>query len=177
MTSILALNTAGWVVSFLMTEQTDVVVVGAGLAGLACSLRCAEQGLGVVVVEAPTGRAAGSAPRSSTGTGCDRGFQVFNTAYPEAARLLDFEALRLCDFVPGAAVYREGRLHPVVNPLRQPGGLPGTLAAPLGSAFGKMAVGLASAISACPTMASPSPVASPGRMLTRRPTASPVASG
>ena len=78
----------------------------------------------------------------------DRGLQVFNTAYPEAARLLDFEALRLCDSVPGAAVYREGRLHAVVNPLRQPGGLPGTLAAPLGSAFGKMAVGLASAISA-----------------------------
>jgi phytoene dehydrogenase-like protein len=32
----------------------DVVVVGGGLAGLACAIRCAEQGIGVAVLERGT---------------------------------------------------------------------------------------------------------------------------
>lgn len=34
----------------------------------------------------------------------DRGFQVLLTAYPEARRLLDYEALDLRRFYPGALV-------------------------------------------------------------------------
>uniref|UniRef100_A0A453C7S1 Amine oxidase domain-containing protein n=1 Tax=Aegilops tauschii subsp. strangulata TaxID=200361 RepID=A0A453C7S1_AEGTS len=35
----------------------------------------------------------------------DRGFQIFLTAYPECQRLLDYQALRLQPFFPGALVY------------------------------------------------------------------------
>jgi phytoene dehydrogenase-like protein len=105
-----------------VADRHDVVVAGAGLSGLACALRCAERGLDVVVLEAadrPGGRVRTDVV---DGARVDRGFQVFNTAYPEAARLRDYTALRLCPFVPGAAVYRGGHLRRVVNPLRQPAG-------------------------------------------------------
>jgi phytoene dehydrogenase-like protein len=50
----------------------------------------------------------------------DRGFQVLQTAYPEARRVLDYPSLNLKPFYPGALVYWGGRLHRVGDPRRQP---------------------------------------------------------
>ncbi|MFP5308168.1 MAG: NAD(P)/FAD-dependent oxidoreductase [Actinomycetes bacterium] len=47
--------------------MTDVVVVGAGIVGAACALRCAEAGLDVVVLDAADTPAAGSTGRSAAG--------------------------------------------------------------------------------------------------------------
>ncbi len=128
-----------------MEEATDVLVVGAGLAGLACALECARRGLAVTVVEA-AGRAGGRVATDVVdGYRVDRGFQVFNPAYPEAARVLDLGALRLGAFTPGAAVFRDGRLHTVADPLRRPALLRATLAAPVGRPIDKVVFGAAAA--------------------------------
>ncbi|MET0402957.1 MAG: NAD(P)/FAD-dependent oxidoreductase, partial [Cystobacter sp.] len=50
----------------------------------------------------------------------DRGFQVFLTAYPEPQRWLDYRALGLRRFFPGARVWRGGRMHTVADPFRRP---------------------------------------------------------
>ena len=50
----------------------------------------------------------------------DRGFQVFLPSYPEARRLLDYSALHLREFEPGALVYRAGTFDRLTDPWRCP---------------------------------------------------------
>jgi phytoene dehydrogenase-like protein len=52
----------------------------------------------------------------------DRGFQVLLTAYPEAKRMLDYDALQLKKFDPGALVWHDGKFHRFADPVRNPGG-------------------------------------------------------
>ena len=100
--------------------MTDVVVVGAGLAGLACARELARRGVECVVLEASD--AVGGRVRTDRVDGfqIDRGFQVHLTAYPEARRVLDYDALDLQPFEPGALVWRGGRFERLGDPLRRP---------------------------------------------------------
>ena len=84
-----------------MTEQHDVVIVGAGLAGLAAARQLAIHGVDVIVLESADD--VGGRVRSDRVDGLilDRGFQLYNPAYPEAARVLDHGALDLRAFSPG----------------------------------------------------------------------------
>ncbi|MFF3752577.1 NAD(P)/FAD-dependent oxidoreductase [Streptomyces sp. NPDC002018] len=90
----------------------DVLVVGAGLAGLACAHDLLRSGLDVCVVEASDG--VGGRMRSDRvgdGSGdtfvVDRGFQVFNTSYPQVRRRLSLRELRLRPFTPGVLVHTD----------------------------------------------------------------------
>jgi phytoene dehydrogenase-like protein len=119
---------------------TDVVVVGAGLAGLTCAGDLARAGLGCLIVEASDG--VGGRVRTDTVDGfrLDRGFQILLDAYPEVQRRLDLDALALGRFEPGAMVRAGGALHRVGDPLRRPRDLPATLAAPIGTLGDKVRV-------------------------------------
>jgi phytoene dehydrogenase-like protein len=92
-----------------MTTQCDVVVVGAGLAGLAAARQLAIFGADVRVIEAAD--AVGGRVRTDKVDGftLDRGFQLYNPAYPEAARVLDHQALNLQPLVRGVDIVRTGR--------------------------------------------------------------------
>ncbi|HEV7212826.1 MAG TPA: FAD-dependent oxidoreductase [Blastococcus sp.] len=125
-------------------ERAEVVVVGAGLAGLSVAARLVEAGCDVHVVEAagqPGGRLA---TERIDGFVVDRGFQVLNTGYPRAADL-DLDALRLGWFLPGAVVRIDGRAHRVVDPVRAPSALWSTVTAPLGAPWHKAAIAAYSA--------------------------------
>lgn len=122
-------------------HMDDVVIVGAGLAGLACARVLQAAGRGARILEA--GDAPGGRVRTDMveGYALDRGFQVLLTAYPAAQRRLDFAALGLGEFRPGARVVTpegEGRLG---DPWREPGRLWETLRAPVGSWADKWRVG------------------------------------
>ncbi|MHC5005098.1 MAG: FAD-dependent oxidoreductase, partial [Planctomycetota bacterium] len=69
-----------------------VVVIGAGLAGLACAVRLRDAGVPVVVLEASDGVGGrvrtDRVPAEGGAFLVDRGFQVYLTAYPEGRRLL-----------------------------------------------------------------------------------------
>ncbi len=84
--------------------DTDVVVIGAGLAGLACAGALTGAGLDVLVLEA--GDAVGGRVRTDRVDGflLDRGFQLLNPAYPAVRRLVDLPALGLQPFAAGVAV-------------------------------------------------------------------------
>jgi phytoene dehydrogenase-like protein len=103
-----------------LAEYAEVVVVGAGLAGLAAARTLQQAGREVVVLEASDD--VGGRVRTDRVDGflLDRGFQVLLTAYPEVTRQLDVAALRLQPFEPGALVWRNGRGYPVVDPFRDP---------------------------------------------------------
>ena len=98
----------------------DVVVVGAGLAGLCCARELHAAGLEVLVLE--RGDAPGGRVRTDVVDGflLDRGFQVLLTAYPEARRVLDFERLGLRPFESGALIRRDGGFARIADPLRHP---------------------------------------------------------
>jgi phytoene dehydrogenase-like protein len=127
-----------------LPARAQVVVVGAGLAGLSAAVRLAAAGVDVHVAEA----AAHAGGRLTTdrvdGFVVDRGFQVLNTGYPRAADL-DLPALDLGWFWPGAAVRVDGRRSRVVDPRRRPTAALDTLRAPLGSPVRKAAVAVYSA--------------------------------
>ncbi|MGW5119799.1 FAD-dependent oxidoreductase [Streptomyces noursei] len=112
----------------------DVVVVGAGPAGLACAADLCAAGLRVRVVEA--GDRPGGRMRTDLVAGCtvDRGFQVFNTAYPQVRRRVRLDRLRLRPFTPGFLVCDDGRRLRFADPTRAPRqaleGLAGGLAGP-----------------------------------------------
>ena len=97
-----------------------VVVVGAGLAGLACASDLAAAGATVRVLEA--GDAVGGRMRTDRQAGflLDRGFQVFNTSYPQVKRRMDLRALQLRAFTPGMLLHTSrGRVR-FTDPTRQP---------------------------------------------------------
>jgi len=110
-----------------------VVVIGAGLAGLACARRLAGAGVPVRVLEASDGVGGRVRTDEVEGFLLDRGFQVLLTAYPEARRVLDLAALELEPFYPGALVHVGGRFHRAADPWRHPLDAVGTLFSPLGT--------------------------------------------
>lgn len=125
-----------------LPAQCDVVVVGAGLAGLAAARVLTEAGVHTRVVEAAD--AVGGRVRTDEVEGfrLDRGFQVILTAYPELAAQFDVAALDLRSFDPGALVWTKGRGHTVSDPFRRPSTLLSTALAPVGSPFDKARIAL-----------------------------------
>lgn len=120
--------------------MSEVVIVGGGLAGLTCARRLQARGRACRVLEATD--AVGGRVRTDRAGGFqfDRGFQVLLTAYPAARRWLDYDALALRRFTPGARVWCDGAWHTLSDPNRDPAGLFATLQAPVGSLGDKMKI-------------------------------------
>ena len=120
--------------------RVDVVIVGAGLAGLATARRLVEAGREVVVLEASDG--VGGRVRTDVVDGhrLDRGFQVMLTGYPEYQLVFDTEALDMRTFAPGAMVWDGERLSTVSDPFRRPSAALASATAPVGSFGDKLRV-------------------------------------
>jgi predicted NAD/FAD-dependent oxidoreductase len=82
-------------------DATDVAVIGAGVAGLACARTLEESGLQVRVLE----RSARVGGRVGTdlidGFRCDRGFQWLNAGHPDVLAAVDVAALNPKAVEPG----------------------------------------------------------------------------
>ncbi len=122
------------------SSQAPVLVIGAGLAGLACAVRLHEAGRKVEVFDKSD--EVGGRVRTATVDGflLDRGFQVYLDAYPEAGQFLDLAALDLQSFDPGALVWRNGKIRRVMDVFRRPGALFSSALQPIGSIRDKLLV-------------------------------------
>lgn len=121
-----------------LPERADVVIVGAGLAGLAAARALAASGRTVALLESSDG--VGGRVRTDVVEGfrLDRGFQVLLTAYPEVTRQLDLAALQPCAFDPGSMVWLGKRMYAIGDPTRRPSMLFSSAVAPVGSVTDKV---------------------------------------
>ena len=100
--------------------DTDVIVIGAGLAGLQCARRAEANGHSVIVLESED--AVGGRVRTDRFDGflCDRGFQLLNPAYPAVRNSIDLRALQLQKFGVGVVVRRGETTNTLAHPIKHP---------------------------------------------------------
>lgn len=117
-----------------------MLIVGGGLAGLACALRLHEAGARPVILEASDGIGGRVRTDAAEGFLLDRGFQVYLDAYPVAGGLLDLAKLDLRPFKAGALIYQSSALHRMMDVVREPRHLIPSALAPVGSLMDKLRV-------------------------------------
>src|SRR3954471_8275207 len=103
-----------------LPTSADVIIVGAGLAGLAVANAIQRAGHEIAVLEASDGIGGRVRTDIVDGFRLDRGFQVLLTAYPELAKQLELDSLQLRRFEPGALVWNGSSTDLVGDPVRRP---------------------------------------------------------
>ncbi len=123
-------------------EHDPIIIIGAGMAGLACANWLHRAGRAVLVLDAAD--AVGGRVRTDVtpeGFRLDRGFQILLTDYPEARRMFDYGALNLKKYRSGAVVrLADGRATTLENPLQQPLAAFTALASPIGTLTDKLLI-------------------------------------
>ncbi len=90
-----------------MNTSYDVVIIGAGIAGLIAAKHLEDYNLDVLVLD-KSDRAGGRVKTDEhNGFLMDHGFQVLLNAYPEAQKHLDYEALNFKAFQDGALCFKQ----------------------------------------------------------------------
>ncbi|GLP68701.1 oxidoreductase [Streptomyces sp. TUS-ST3] len=98
------------------TYQADVVIVGAGVAGLSAAHRLTSAGVTVAVLEAAPCAGGRMSTEKVDGFRLDRIGQLLSTAYPELRLTPGLDGLVLRPFAPGILLHGDGRHHRVDAP-------------------------------------------------------------
>ncbi|MBP5866880.1 MULTISPECIES: NAD(P)/FAD-dependent oxidoreductase [Streptomyces] len=90
-------------------ESTDVIVVGAGVAGLAAAGHLTRAGLRTTVLEAGPAVGGRMSTEKVDGFRLDRTTRLLSTSYPELRRTPGLDGLPLRPFAPGVLLHADGR--------------------------------------------------------------------
>lgn len=122
----------------LSGQSADVVIIGAGLAGLAAARTLVGAGREVLVLEKES--SVGGRVRTDVidGYRLDHGFQLFNPAYPEGRRVFDYAALDLHPLTRGVLVAMQTRNWLLADPRSEPRAAWQALRSPTGSLAAKL---------------------------------------
>ena len=117
-----------------------IVIIGAGIAGLTCAKYLRDKGKECLILEASD--AVGGRVRTDVVDGfrLDRGFQVFLTSYPEAVKILDYDALNFKTLPSGARIRQDDGFITMPNPLKNLLNAPEALFAPVGGFVDKLKI-------------------------------------
>ncbi|MFF4544148.1 NAD(P)/FAD-dependent oxidoreductase [Streptomyces sp. NPDC001435] len=91
--------------------QADVVIVGAGIAGLSAAHRLTSAGVTTAVLEAAPYVGGRMSTEKVDGFRLDRIGQLLSTSYPELRLTPGLDALVLRPFAPGVLLHHDGRRH------------------------------------------------------------------
>ncbi|MFF7351073.1 MULTISPECIES: NAD(P)/FAD-dependent oxidoreductase [Streptomyces] len=89
--------------------QVDVVIVGAGIAGLSAAHRLTSAGISTAVLEAAPYAGGRMSTEKVDGFRLDRIGQLLSTSYPELRTTPGLDSLVLRAFAPGVLLHRDGR--------------------------------------------------------------------
>ncbi|MGW2231954.1 NAD(P)/FAD-dependent oxidoreductase [Streptomyces formicae] len=98
-------------------HHADVVIVGAGAAGLSAAHRLTSAGVTTTVLEAAPCVGGRMSTEKMDGFRLDRIGQLLTTSYPELRRTPGLDSLVLRPFSPGLLVHSEGRHHRAAEPV------------------------------------------------------------
>ncbi|MCC5930088.1 MAG: FAD-dependent oxidoreductase [Cyclobacteriaceae bacterium] len=103
-----------------MDPNSKIYIIGAGVSGLVAAIELERYGYSPVILESSD--KIGGRVKSDTIDGfiLDHGFQVLLDAYPEAKHYLNYQALDLKQFTPGAIIFHNGKKIRFSDPLRNP---------------------------------------------------------
>ena len=121
-------------------KSPSIHIIGGGISGLIAARVLEEHGLSATIIEA-TDRLGGRVKTDVLdGYNLDHGFQVLLTAYPAAKKYLDFDALALQEFLPGSAIFKNGKQKIIGDPLRNLSLLLPTLVSGIGTVNDKLKI-------------------------------------
>ncbi len=107
-------------ISTMAEQELDVVIVGAGAAGLRAAMALQDHTDRYLVLEREERVGGRIRTIERNGFLLDRGFQIFLTAYPEARDVLRYDDLNLQPFMSGAIIRRSEEMVPFIDPERHP---------------------------------------------------------
>jgi len=104
----------------MSSRSADVLIVGAGLAGLSAAIHCQSAGVDVKVIESSDRAGGRVASDVIDGFICDRGFQLINAKYPA---LQELDVIKELDFIQAPRVIEVclgEKRHPIGDPRQAP---------------------------------------------------------
>ena len=121
-------------------KDCKIHIIGGGVSGLIAASVLEKNGFNPTVLEA-TERVGGRIKTDIIdGYQLDHGFQVILTAYPAVIKYLDYKALELQFFLPGASIFKAHRQSIIGDPLRDISLLISTLFSGIGSISDKFKI-------------------------------------
>ena len=121
-------------------KEYKIHIIGAGISGLIAAQVLENHGYFPIIIES-SDRVGGRVKTDVVNDyQLDRGFQVLLTAYPAAKKYLNYEALELQNFLPGATIFKNGKQSTLGDPLRSPSLLLPTLFSGIGTVADKFKI-------------------------------------
>jgi phytoene dehydrogenase-like protein len=101
-------------------KEAKIYIIGAGVSGLVAAIELEKAGFSPIILEGSDSIGGRVKTDELDGFRLDQGFQILLTAYPEAIRYLDYQALNLKYFDPGAVIFDGQESFSITDPLRNP---------------------------------------------------------
>lgn len=101
-------------------SSLDVLIIGAGMSGLTAAYEVSKKDLSFKVIEASSSVGGRMKTERIQGFQLDRGLHFFQTAYPEAQKVLDYKDLELKEVYQGTLIYHNHDFSLLSNPFKKP---------------------------------------------------------
>ena len=102
----------------MQKQEPKIYIIGGGVSGLIAAQTLENRGFSPTIIEATNSVGGRVKTDIVDGYQLDHGFQVLLTSYPAAQKFLNYEALELQNFLPGAAIFKDGKENQIGDPLR-----------------------------------------------------------